>query len=164
MRGALVTLPGPNNTLRAGVTDADGRYRADALTAGAYTVRVVSPGFEPFQSGAIPLQAGATQTMNVRLEIQQVVGQVTVSDEANAVNVDPSRNAGQLTLRGSDLDALSDNAEDLANDLQMLAGPAPGRGDDTARNKTNYCADGGWRISSTVRNGRKKLVQDQHAA
>jgi hypothetical protein len=40
--------------------------------------------------------------------------------------VDPAQNLSALVLRGSDLDALSDDAEDLENDLQMLAGPAPG--------------------------------------
>ena len=42
------------------------------------------------------------------------------------VSVDPSSNAGALVLKGEDLDALSDNPDDLQDDLQALAGPAAG--------------------------------------
>src|SRR5213075_3338546 len=39
---------------------------------------------------------------------------------------DSSNNASAVVLRGADLDALSDNPNDLAADLQALAGPAAG--------------------------------------
>jgi hypothetical protein len=42
------------------------------------------------------------------------------------VDVDPAQSASKLVLRGNDLDALSDDSEDLVNDLQMLAGPSAG--------------------------------------
>ena len=40
--------------------------------------------------------------------------------------LDASANASAVVLRGTDLDALSDNPDDLAADLQALAGPAAG--------------------------------------
>src|SRR5205807_8934886 len=43
-----------------------------------------------------------------------------------AVSTEASANASAIVLRGSDLDALSDNPDDLAADLQALAGPAAG--------------------------------------
>ena len=43
-----------------------------------------------------------------------------------SVNADPSNNASALVIRGDDLQALSDDPEDLAADLQALAGPAAG--------------------------------------
>src|SRR6201999_84566 len=43
-----------------------------------------------------------------------------------AVSVDPSQNAGALVLRGTDLQALSDDPDDLQADLQALAGPSAG--------------------------------------
>jgi hypothetical protein len=45
---------------------------------------------------------------------------------APAVSTDAANNAGAIVLRGTDLDALSDNPDDLAADLQALAGPAAG--------------------------------------
>ena len=42
------------------------------------------------------------------------------------VSVDPDSNAGSLVLRGADLDTLSDDPDDLAADLQALAGPSAG--------------------------------------
>jgi hypothetical protein len=66
--------------------------------------------------------------LSARLQIpQREADRITVSDDAQGqLSVDPSQNAGQIVLRGSDLDSLSDDAEDLANDLQLLAGPAQG--------------------------------------
>ena len=42
------------------------------------------------------------------------------------MTTDPSNNAGALVLRGADLAALSDDPDDLAEDLQALAGPSAG--------------------------------------
>jgi len=43
-----------------------------------------------------------------------------------AISTDASSNASAVVLKGSDLDALSDNPEDLQVDLQALAGPSAG--------------------------------------
>ncbi len=52
---------------------------------------------------------------------------MTVQENAGpAVSVDPSQNAGALVLRGADLQALSDDPDDLQADLQALAGPSAG--------------------------------------
>ena len=64
--------------------------------------------------------------MDVHLRILQEKQNVTVSDTASQLGIDPSQSLGQIVLRGADLDAFSDDAEDLANELQMLAGPSPG--------------------------------------
>jgi hypothetical protein len=99
----------------------------DALAAGTYAIRIASPNFMPFQRDALVVSAGGIQTLNVRLEIQGQTSKVTVSENAG-LSVDPSQNAGQLVLKGSDLDSLSDDAEDLSNELQMLAGTRGGSG------------------------------------
>src|SRR5665213_2495736 len=46
--------------------------------------------------------------------------------ETTQLELDPSKNAGQLVLSGQDLDMLSDDPDDLQNDLMALAGPAAG--------------------------------------
>jgi len=50
-----------------------------------------------------------------------------VTEQAR-VDVDPSNNASALILKGADLDMLSDDPDDLASDLQALAGPGAGPG------------------------------------
>ena len=53
--------------------------------------------------------------------------QVTVQENAGpSVSTDAASNASALVLRGDELQALSDDPNDLAADLQALAGPAAG--------------------------------------
>jgi Carboxypeptidase regulatory-like domain len=123
--GAVVEAVG-SETASMATTSIEGRFRIDGLTPGPYKLKVASSGFAPFESAAIELSSGRVETVNVRLQLQQAKQNITVSSTASELGVDPSQNAGQIVLRGSDLDAFSDNPEDLANELQMLAGPAPG--------------------------------------
>jgi hypothetical protein len=70
---------------------------------------------------------GQATNLNLVLTVNPVVQQVTVkADESVGVSVDSSNNAGAVVLRGSDLDSLADNPDDLASDLQNLAGPSAG--------------------------------------
>jgi hypothetical protein len=124
--GASVQVTEPSGADRTAVTDIGGRFRFDDLVPGVHRVRITSGGFTPFESSGIAVVSGTTRTLSVRLQIAASRQNVTISDGASQVGVDPSQNAGQIVLRGSDLDAFSDNPEDLANELQMLAGPSPG--------------------------------------
>jgi hypothetical protein len=124
---AVVTITNPNGEIRNAATDIEGKARVNSLSPGSYVVRVASPGFGQYQSSSITVDAGRTETLNVRLQIQREADRISVSDDAQPqLRVDPAQNAGQIVLRGSDLDSLSDDAEDLANDLQLLAGPSQG--------------------------------------
>ena len=124
---AVVTITSSNNEIKNATTDIEGKVRVNGLSTGPYIVHVSSPGFGQFQSRPIEIVNGRTETLNVRLQIQRDADRITVSDDAQSqLSLDPSQNAGQIVLRGSDLDSLSDDAEDLANDLQLLAGPAQG--------------------------------------
>jgi len=112
--------------VRTSTTDSQGRYRFDPLQPGSFSLRIVSRGFAPFARADIEVVTGRAFTADVQLVIQQETQKVTVSDAASQLGIDPSQSAGQLILRGSDLDAFSDDPDDLANELQMLAGPAQG--------------------------------------
>src|SRR5437764_2823209 len=52
--------------------------------------------------------------------------EITVQENDATVNTDAASNASAVTIKGSDLDALSDDPEDLQADLQALAGPSAG--------------------------------------
>ena len=60
--------------------------------------------------------------MAIQVEQQNVV----VTDETPTVNVEASGNSNAIVLKGKDLDALSDDPDELANELQALAGPSAG--------------------------------------
>src|SRR5205807_1800782 len=67
------------------------------------------------------------QVLNLQLKVAATAQQVTVRENAGpAVSADPSNSASALVLRGDDLQALSDDPDDLAADLQALAGPSAG--------------------------------------
>jgi hypothetical protein len=87
---------------------------------------VLVPGFAAFEQTSVAIDAaGAPKTLDISLAIELQKQQVTVAETAR-VEVDPSSNASALVLRGADLQALSDDPDDLAADLAALAGPAAG--------------------------------------
>jgi Carboxypeptidase regulatory-like domain len=127
-------IPGADVTVSSGKvftknfsTDETGTFSAIGLAPGTYTVTVNKFGFAPFASKPIPLAAGKVQTLTIPLDLQASKQEVTVtSDAVGTVSVDPSANASQLVLKGEDLEALPDDPDDLAADLQALAGPSAG--------------------------------------
>ena len=86
---------------------------------------VTNPGFASYENNAVTIAAGRTVSLDITLGITLEETQVTVGDELS-VNTDPEATAGATVLKGKDLEALPDNAEDLEAALQALAGPAAG--------------------------------------
>ncbi len=121
--GATVTATGPGGAVRVATTGVDGRYQIGGLLPGKYTVRAMAKGFALFESKGLNVSGAAT--LDIQLLVALEKQQVTVRDQAH-IDVDPSENAGALVLKGNDLDVLSDNPDDLASDLQALAGPSAG--------------------------------------
>ncbi|HWC97443.1 MAG TPA: TonB-dependent receptor [Candidatus Sulfopaludibacter sp.] len=126
--GAAVSANNGHGTSRSATTDVRGEYVVTNLPAGAYTVRIAAKGFALSELSDIAVGSGAVQTLNISLSLASEKQSVTVSDSGQSLNVtvDPSSNADALVMRGSDLDALSDDPDDLAADLAALAGPGAG--------------------------------------
>ncbi len=123
--GAKITITGPGNIVKSATSDNNGMYSASALAAGSYTVVAAAPDLA-MQPVTIVLKGGS-QTLNLRLKVASTVQQVTVQESAGPVlSTDSSSNAGQLVFHGEDLQALSDDPEDLQADLEALAGPSAG--------------------------------------
>jgi hypothetical protein len=125
---AKVTLNGPSRLVKTATTVVDGSYSFLGLPPGDYTVLASAPELGLPQPVKIALKSGA-QTLNLQLKVASTTQQVTVEDNSGAaVSTDAASNASALVLRGADLDALSDNPDDLQADLMALAGPAAGPG------------------------------------
>jgi hypothetical protein len=125
---ATVTLNGPSRLVKSATTLVDGSYSFVGLAPGDYTVQASAPELGLPQPVKIALKSGP-QTLNLQLKVASTAQQVTV--EANSgptVSTEAANNASALVLRGADLDALSDDPDDLQADLMALAGPAAGPG------------------------------------
>ena len=125
--GASITITTPaGKTVSKTTADASGQYVVNGIAPGSYIVQSNVEGFAPFVSPAIPLAAG--QVKHVVISMAMVVEQqsVVVTDESPAVSVEASGNANSIVLKGKDLDALSDDPDELSNELTALAGPSAG--------------------------------------
>lgn len=97
------------------------------LLPGAYTVTAAAPGLAQLEPAKAIVTDASQTTLNIRLRVTLEKQEITVDESTGpTVTTDPSENAGALVLRGEDLQALSDDPDDLQADLQALAGPAAG--------------------------------------
>jgi uncharacterized membrane protein YgcG len=124
--GATVTATDAAGVERTATTDEAGAYALAGLPPGRYAVRASAPGFTAFEQPDVEVTAGRTAPLNVTLSIAIEQEVVTVTEEAG-VSTEPESNVGAVVLRGADLDALPDDADDLAEALQALAGPSAGQ-------------------------------------
>jgi len=122
--GAAITLT-QGDHVRHAKSGADGRYAFSSLLAGTYTVSATANGFSPLSLPDIEL-TGTAKELKLALSIAADQEQVTVTDESRSVGLSPDQNSSAMVIKGGDLDALSDDPDELQNELQALAGPAAG--------------------------------------
>jgi len=121
--GALVQVRGPGGEQRQTTNDA-GEYTFPSLRAGKYLLRVIAKGFSVTERQDFEITAPST--FDVQLTIKAEAQVVNVEDEANKVSADPANNGGALVLKDKDLDTLSDDPDELSQQLQAMAGPGAG--------------------------------------
>ncbi len=121
--GALVQVRGPGGEQRQTTNDS-GQYAFPSLGAGKYLVRVIAKGFSVTERQDFEITAPST--FDVQLTIKAEAQVVNVEDEANKVSADPANNGGALVLKDKDLDTLSDDPDELSQQLQAMAGPGAG--------------------------------------
>jgi hypothetical protein len=125
--GAKVTVSNAAGPVKSATSGDDGSYSIAGLVPGKYTVQASSPGLVQFQPATVDIATGGTATLDLKLRVAAEKQEVTVQENVGPmVSTDPSQNAGALVLRGADLDALSDDPDDLQSDLEALAGPSAG--------------------------------------
>jgi hypothetical protein len=125
--GASITITTPAGTAVTTTTaDASGQYAVNGLAPGSYIVQSDVEGFAPFASQAIQLGAGQIKRVDISMAMVVEQQSIVVTDESPQVNVEAGGNANSIVLKGADLDALSDDPDELSNELTALAGPSAG--------------------------------------
>lgn len=124
---ATVSLTTPDGHTVASVkSDSSGAYHINNLKPGLYIVIAGAQGFATSESKAVNFAAGKSLLFNITLHIAVAKQQVMVNTNVPTVSVSPSENASSLVIRGNALNALSDDPDELQNELEALAGPAAG--------------------------------------
>ena len=121
--GAMVQLRGPGGEQRK-LTDVSGQYSFPAVRSGKYQVRVIAKGFTVWQRQDFEITAPTK--LDAELFIQAETQVLNVEDEANKVTSDPADNGGAIVLKEKQLEALSDDPDELSQQLQAMAGPGAG--------------------------------------
>ncbi|HUB51010.1 MAG TPA: carboxypeptidase regulatory-like domain-containing protein [Terracidiphilus sp.] len=126
--GAQITVTAARGAQVAQTTaDSAGAYSVRGLAPGSYVIQAIYSGFAPFVSTPISLAAGQTKSVDIKMAIETAQQQVVVSDEGSPqVSVEASQNSSSIVLKGDDLNALSDDPDELSNELTALAGPSAG--------------------------------------
>ncbi len=123
---AAVRLTSASGASLDTTTNRDGFYEFKGLLPGTYTLKAVAKGFALFSQEDVQIIAGQAKQLNIGLLIQIEEEKVEVTDSTTKVDVDPSNNAGTVVMKGKDLEALSDDPDELQSELQALAGPSAG--------------------------------------
>jgi hypothetical protein len=123
--GASISLKPKSGDAVATKSDGAGNYDVKGLRPGTYSVSVTAEGFT---SAVMPVEiiAGQEKKLDLPLQIATKEEKVLVESEATKVNTNPENNASSVVISGKDLDALSDDPDELQNELQALAGPSAG--------------------------------------
>jgi hypothetical protein len=123
---ASVRLTNAGGASLDATTNREGFYEFKGLPLGSYTLKAVAKGFALFTQEDIQILAGEVRKSNISLIIQMEEQKVEVSDSSAKVDIAPTNNAGMVVMQGKDLEALSDDPDELQSELQTLAGPSAG--------------------------------------
>ncbi len=124
--GATVTFTPATGKALITQSQSDGTYVLHGVPAGTYAVTVTMQGFASFVKAGVKIAAGQDLTLDAQMAIQEQKQEVNVTATSTQVSVDADSNASSTVLKGKDLDALSDDPDELSSELTALAGPAAG--------------------------------------
>ncbi|HEX4320572.1 MAG TPA: TonB-dependent receptor [Acidobacteriaceae bacterium] len=124
--GALITISNGNGQSVATATaDAAGNYETHQ-PAGTYSVTATFQNFAPFVTQGIVMNAGQAKRVDITMAIEAAQQTVTVTEDTPTVSVEADNNSNSMVIKDKDLEALSDDPDELSNELSALAGPSAG--------------------------------------
>jgi len=123
---ATITLSSQSSPARSATSGADGTFAIDKLEPGRYILSASAEGFAPFAPIEVLVFANKVTRQTIALQLPVETQQVTVSDQGISVDTSADNNASTMVIKGKDLDALSDDPDELQNELSALAGPSAG--------------------------------------
>src|SRR6266567_4234815 len=124
--GAVVTLTPASGKALITQSQNDGTYVLKGVPAGTYSVTVTMQGFASFVKQGVRIAAGQSLTIDAKMTVQAQSQEVMVTAQTAQVSTDADSNASSTVIKGKDLDALSDDPDELSSELSALAGPAAG--------------------------------------
>jgi hypothetical protein len=122
---AAIVVSSGSGSARKLTSDAAGAFVIGRLVPGRYELKVSAKGFTAATMSDVMVTGGKTTAAVVKLDIS-VNSEVNVTAETTGVSTSPDENANALVIKGKDLDALSDDPDDLQNELTAMAGPSAG--------------------------------------
>ena len=123
---AVVTATSASGQKATATTDNVGNYVIKGLGPGSYTVSANAKGFAASNAQSTAIAPGQAQKLDIALAIQVEQEKVDVQEQGTTVDVNPENNASAIIIKGKDLEALSDDPDELQTELQALAGPSAG--------------------------------------
>jgi Carboxypeptidase regulatory-like domain len=115
---AHIRLSSAGQQLLSTTTDAQGSFRLSGVAPGRYLLTVEASGFRPEQKD-LEIRPGQIFRLTISLKIEVQREQVAVTD---SIDSSPDHNKGAIILKGSDLETLSPNPQQLQLQIEALAG------------------------------------------
>lgn len=119
----LTTPPGASLDTK---TNKEGVYEFKDLPPGTYEVKAVATGFALLTKSGVVVTSGQVTHVNLQLALEVQQEKVEVQSTTTQIDVNPENNANSIVLQGKDLDALSDDPDELQSELEAMAGPSAG--------------------------------------
>jgi hypothetical protein len=122
---SVVLIPASGNSKTAN-SGRDGAFHFAGVEPGTYTLVITAKGFADQTLDSVNVESGKVTQETVAMQLPVDQQQVEVTSDSQGVSTSAEGNASAIVIKGNDLDALSDDPDELQNELTALAGPAAG--------------------------------------
>lgn len=126
VQSATVVLSNSAGYSKSVTSGHDGAFEFANVVPGRYSLSITAQGFASANIEEVKVFAGKTAFESVTMQLPVDQQQVQVKEDSLGVDTSAENNAGSIVIKGKDLDALSDDPDELQSELSALAGPSAG--------------------------------------